>query len=63
VPKGYDPTQYKLAGRVEGVGPFQGKLVHAGWKATTVKLPTWTGSKDSALIIAPAEVEIHHSNS
>jgi hypothetical protein len=58
VPAGYDPGSYKLAGKVEGSGPFHGKLVHRGWKATTVKLPAWTGSKESALVIAPAEVEV-----
>jgi hypothetical protein len=58
VPAGYDPGRYKLSGRVEGSGPFHGKLVHHGWQATTVKLPAWTGSKDSALVIAPAEVEV-----
>jgi hypothetical protein len=58
VPAGYDPGCYKLSGRVEGNGPFHGKLVHHGWRATAVKLPAWTGSKDSALVIAPAEVEV-----
>jgi uncharacterized protein DUF2760 len=58
VPAGYDPGCYKLSGRVEGSGPFRGRLVHQGWKATAVKLPAWTGSKESALVIAPAEIEI-----
>jgi hypothetical protein len=58
VPADYDPAIYKLSGRVEGNGPFSGTLVHHGWKATTVKLPAWTGSKNSALVIAPAEVEV-----
>jgi hypothetical protein len=58
VPQGYDPARFKLIGRVEGVGPFRGTLIHHGWRATAVKLPEWVGSKDSALVIAPAEVEI-----
>jgi hypothetical protein len=58
VPSGYDPARYKLSGRVEGSGPFHGKLIHHGWQASAVKLPAWTGSKDSALVIAPAEVEV-----
>jgi uncharacterized protein DUF2760 len=58
VPQSYDAACYKLSGRVEGSGPFHGKLVHHGWKATTAKLPAWTGSKDAALIIAPAEIEV-----
>jgi hypothetical protein len=58
VPIAYDPNRFKLAGSVSGSGPFRGQLVHHGWQATAVKLPAWTGSKDSALIIAPAEVEV-----
>jgi hypothetical protein len=58
VPQGYDPAKFKLAGAVEGGGPFRGKLAHHGWQATSVKLPSWTGSKDSALVIAPAEVDV-----
>jgi hypothetical protein len=58
VPAGYDPNRFKLAGSVAGNGPFRGQLVHHGWEASAVKLPSWTGSKDSALVIAPAEVEI-----
>ena len=58
VPKGYDPGKYKLAGAVEGNGPFHGKLAHHGWQATTVKLPAWTGSRESALVIAPAEIDL-----
>lgn len=58
VPKSYDPARYKLTGAAEGAGPYSGKLAHQGWQATTVKLPVWTGSKDGALVIAPAEVEV-----
>jgi hypothetical protein len=58
VPAGYDPGRYKLSGNVSGSAPFHGKLAHAGWEATTVNLPTWTGNKTSANIVAPAEVEI-----
>jgi len=58
VPKNHDPARYKLAGSVSGPGPFQGRLSHPGWQATTVKLPSWTGAKDSALVIAPAEVDV-----
>ncbi len=58
VPKGYDSAKYKLAGAVEGGGPFRGKLAHHGWRASVVKLPAWTGSKDAALVIAPAEIDV-----
>jgi hypothetical protein len=58
VAAGYDPARFKLTGKVEGSGPFRGKLAHRGWQATTVNLPAWTGSKEAALVIAPAEVEV-----
>jgi len=58
VPAGYDPNRFKLAGSVSGSGPFRGQLVHHGWRATAIKLPSWTGPKDSALVIAPAEIEV-----
>jgi len=58
VPASYDPGRYKLSGNVAGNPPYGGKLAHAGWEATTINLPTWTGSKASSSIIAPAEVEI-----
>ena len=58
VPPGYDPARLRLTGKVDGSGPFSGKLAHKGWQATTTQLPTWTGSKEAALVIAPAEIEI-----
>lgn len=58
VPAGYDPNRFKLTGSVSGEPPFRGQLVHAGWQATQCQLPTWTGSADAALVVAPAEVEI-----
>jgi hypothetical protein len=58
VPKGYDPARHKLSGQIAGAGPFRGKLVHKGWQATHCTLPAWTGSKEAALVIAPAEVEV-----
>ncbi len=58
VPAGYDPGRYKLTGRVEGSGPFHGQLMHHGWKATVVKIPEWSGSKESANVISPVEVEV-----
>ena len=58
VATGYDPARLRLTGKVEGSGPFRGKLAHKGWQATAVKLPEWTGSKEAALVIAPAEIEV-----
>lgn len=58
VPASYDPARYRLVGNVAGAGPHRGNLTHAGWEATTVNLPAWTGSQASALVVAPAEVEL-----
>jgi hypothetical protein len=58
VPAGYDPARYRLVGNVSGNGPHRGSLTHAGWEATSVNLPAWTGSNNSALVVAPAEVEV-----
>ncbi len=58
VPSGYDPNRFKVTGQVVGEPPFRGQLVHSGWRATTCQLPTWSGTDDAALIVAPAEVEV-----
>ena len=58
VPAGFDAGRFRLTGNVAGEPPLRGKLVHAGWEVTKCELPTWSGSKDSARVIAPAEVEI-----
>lgn len=58
IPSGYDPSCYHLVGSVTGTGPFRGIINHAGWKATVVQLPTWTGGNEGALVIAPVEVEV-----
>ncbi|QDU55942.1 DUF2760 domain-containing protein [Aeoliella mucimassa] len=58
VPAAYDAAQYRLVGSVSGEGPFNGTLQHAGWKATKVELPQWSGDEASALVVAPAEVQV-----
>jgi hypothetical protein len=32
-------------------------LSHAGWQATKLDMPQWSGSSDDSMVIAPAEVE------
>lgn len=58
VPSGFDAARFHLTGNVVGEPPFHGRLAHHGWIATACNLPAWTGSKESALIIAPVEVEL-----
>jgi hypothetical protein len=58
VAAGFDTGQVRLVGNVQGEPPFEGKLVHHGWKASRCELPTWSGSESAQLIVAPAEVEV-----
>ena len=57
VPDGFDPARYRLTGNVARP-PYHGRVTHGGWQATRCELPQWTGVKESALVVAPAEVEI-----
>jgi hypothetical protein len=54
---GFDPARYRLTGNV-GQPPYRGEVKHGGWLATRCELPQWTGSKEAAMIVAPAEVEV-----
>jgi hypothetical protein len=58
VPQGFDSGQYRLTGNVQGEAPFQGRLMHHGWKAAKCDVPQWSGSDKAARVIAPAEVEL-----
>lgn len=57
VEKGFDPAHLRLAGKVGGEPPFKGKLAHAGWRATDVRLPERSPAVDGR-VLAPAEVDI-----
>lgn len=57
----YDAKAYRLIGNVPENPPFDGTVLHRGWKAVRVSLPRLSErANDSAAreIIAPAEVEI-----
>jgi hypothetical protein len=58
VPAGFDAGRYRLTGNVVGNPPFRGRLVHHGWEAGQVQLPEWSGTPQSARVIAPIEVEL-----
>jgi hypothetical protein len=57
VPRGYDPSNIKVVGKVKGEPPFKGTLVHRGWKAHKRSLPKQVGELVTE-VISPAEVEI-----
>ncbi len=58
VPKGYKVTEYKLTGSLSGEAPFEGTLVHKGWKVNSIKLPKVIVDKDELPPLAPAQVEV-----
>jgi hypothetical protein len=58
VPRGFDPAQFRLTGNIPNEPPFRGTLCHHGWKATKCEVPEWTGNDASAMVVAPAEVQI-----
>lgn len=57
IPKGYDPSEIKVIGNVAKEPPYQGILIHKGWKAHKRSLPKSVGEQKNE-IIQPAEVEI-----
>lgn len=58
VPEGFDPGEVKLVGAVAGAPPFQGVLLHHGWRVTEATLPTLSSDVDRC-ILAPAQVEVN----
>jgi hypothetical protein len=58
VPAGFDAGRIRLVGNVTGNPPHSGTLAHAGWEASKVELPEWTGTAGAAKVVAPAEVEL-----
>ncbi len=60
VPRGYQAEEIKVFGNVKGTPPFNGSLMHRGWKAHKLSLPK-VMQEGNAQIICPAEVEIKNS--
>lgn len=57
VPQGYDPVKIKVVGKVKGQPPYNGVLVHKGWKVHKRSLPKKIGDQVTE-VICPAEVEV-----
>ena len=57
IPAGYDSAAIKVVGKVKGEPPYQGTLMHKGWKAHKRSLPKKANEQVSDVIF-PAEVEI-----
>ena len=57
IPPGADSAMYRISGKATGKAT-SGSLVHHGWQVKQCELPKWSGSKESAMIVAPAELEV-----
>ncbi len=60
--KDYSPALFRLTGRAGTEPPFQGQVLHKGWKASAITLPKVVVSPQSPSaqgVIAPADVEVH----
>ena len=58
LPDGYDAADFRLLGNVAGEPPYEGALVHKGWRVTSVTLPQTVGGDDTLPNIAAAQVEL-----
>ena len=50
-------SEYQLTGNVSGEAPYNGTLIHKGWKVAELKLPAVVEGTDLT-VVAPAEVEL-----
>jgi len=57
LPAGFDPAEVRITGQLVGEPPFRGTLIHAGWRATDLRLPKVVSGRDLS-ILAAAEVEL-----
>ncbi|WP_415228853.1 DUF2760 domain-containing protein [Psychromonas sp.] len=57
IAEGFNASEVRLTGNVVGNAPFNGTLIHKGWRVSEVKLPKLAAGHDAS-IVAPAEVEL-----
>jgi len=58
VPASHRADEYRLTGKLSGQPPFDGTVVHRGWRTTKTKLPQIIVPDGELPCIAPAEVEV-----
>lgn len=58
VPETHRADEYRLTGKLSGQAPFNGSVVHRGWRTTATKLPKIVVPEGELPCIAPAEVEV-----
>ena len=58
VPETHRADEYRLTGKLSGLAPFNGTVVHRGWRTSNTKLPQIVVPDGELPCIAPAEVEV-----
>jgi len=60
IPPNAPASKWKISGKSSSDPKASrlGNLIHAGWIATHVAVPQWSGNDDEATIIAPAEATL-----
>ena len=58
LPTPLDAGVCQLVGNVSDTLPEKGELIHAGWAVERAELPTFSGSKQAAKVVAPVEIEL-----
>ena len=53
----FDRNAYQLTGNISGDAPYNGTLIHKGWKVSELSLPSVVAGTDLK-VVAPAEVEL-----
>ena len=59
VPANFSATEIRLTGNVVGEPPFNGTVVHRGWRVERVNLPKIMKFDENDMILAAAEVELN----
>jgi hypothetical protein len=54
IPDAASPNRWSIEGDLSSE---RGRLVHAGWVANQLQLPSWKGSAENLLVIAPVKVD------
>jgi hypothetical protein len=55
---GYNPREWRLVGRVAGQPPFNGRVLHKGWKVERFNLTRSTNYSADSAVLVPAELEV-----
>jgi hypothetical protein len=54
IPDAASSNRWSIEGDLSGA---RGRLMHPGWVANQLKLPSWKGSEENMLVIAPVKVD------